>query len=186
MNAAADETPSDRVVIRVTAPVVTISPAAAGRHFVDLPALEYAFEVVTDCGDGGMPDSLSINVADTHATLPAAAFEDSPTQHLVLRIPARQTAPVAVHGFCTDASTPAGRATKDRAGLSLAARVDSPDAERLTLPDILSAQVSLVCSDGDQRRMTYVSQPLGVSLACASAIPDSSGDPVKAGGRNRD
>lgn len=174
--ARADDEPAGSVTLSVASPVVTVPGVARGRYFVDLPALEYAFEVAAECAGGSAPHSLSINVADTRVTMSAADFEKPPPRQLVLRVPAKQTAPLAVDDFCErdpEAEGPASGTGEMRFGPPGGTAM----ATLIEVPDVLSAQVALVCSSGEARRTTYVSQPLGVTLSCELPARPAAGAP---------
>lgn len=175
--AGAGDSPDGHVSLAARTPVITLSPAPPGRHSLDLPSLEYALEVSAQCAGDGVPESLSINVADTRVTLSASELAPPGPRQLVLELPASQTAPLAVGEFCT-APPPAEPA----AGPALFAPVDGPGPpSRLEVPGALSAQVSLVCRYGEERRMSWFSQPLGVTLACEADAPPPEAGPPPAG-----
>ncbi len=171
--AAADDAPEGRVSVAAEAPVINLPLAPPGRHTVDLPSLTYAFEISAQCTGDGVPESLSINVADTHVTLSAGELAEPGPRRLVLEVPASQTAPLALGEFCT-AETPAPGGAPEAPGTSLLAPGQARPPTRLDVPGALSAQVSLVCRHGEARRMSWFSQPLGVTLACESAAPQGS------------
>src|SRR5690606_2956911 len=97
-----------------------------------------------------------------------------PADELVLTVPARQLAPIAVDDFCV-----AGHddpAANGPAGLPPAG--EDP-RQRLTVPAVVSAQASLVCGGESGTDISYVTQPLAVTLACtapAGAVPQPTGN----------
>lgn len=164
--------PPDRLELAADPPVISVSATASGRRLVELPALEYRFRVQSDCGGDRTPRSLSINVADSRLALSGAALENDLAGELVLMVPARQLAPIAVDDFCV-----AGAAAK--AGIAVDPAAPGPGdpdpaggrpASRylLTVPDVVSAQASLVCSSEHDSNISYVTQPLAVTLACTA------------------
>lgn len=167
--AAADGVASDRLELAVEPPVIVVPATAPGRRFIDLPALEYRFEVQAACTGSRTPRSLSINVADSRVALSGAALDERAGAELVLSVPARQLAPIAVDDFCVTA--PDGTAAGDEAASSLATAFAPP--RLLTVPDVVSAQASLVCGDEEGSDISYVTKPLAVTLACAA--PGGSG-----------
>lgn len=147
------------VAVRAATPVVDVSPRRSGRPFFDLPTLEYRFQVEARCDDDWVPASLSLSVADSRVVFGAGQLSDGTQQELVLSVPAQQLAPVAVHDFCLlpeDTTTRHARASS---------RV-LPVSSLLTIRAVLSAQASLLCVSEQERRITYVSQPLDVTLTC--------------------
>ncbi len=143
--ADAGEAAPDRLELAAEPPVIPVTARAPGRRFIELPSLEYRFEVDAACAGSRTPRSLSISIADSRLSLSGGELETA--GEFVLRVPARQLAPVAVDDFCVD--TPAMNA-----------------APQLTVPGVVSAQASLVCGDEDSSGIRYVVQPLAVTLAC--------------------
>lgn len=168
----AEDAPAGRITVTAEPPVVTVTGLPPGRYFVDLPALEYAFEVTAECAGDAIPQSLSINVADSRITLGREALQQSPAPPRRLTVPASQTAPVAVDDFCTLSAS--GKTGDPPAGPPELRFTPSTDAEQpplLEIPDVLSAQVSLVCGEGEAQSITWASRPLGITLACAPPPP---------------
>lgn len=152
--------PAQRVLLTPETPTVDVAPRSPGRQFFDLPALEYSFDVETRCDDDWVPESLSLNVADSRVTFAAGQLSGDGARRIVINVPARQLAPVAIHDFCLLAEDPA--AAPD--GTPPAA----PPPHSLTVRAVLSAQASLLCRSEQERRITYVSLPLDVTLSCQS------------------
>lgn len=144
----------DSLTVSANVPAVIIAPRNSGRNFLELPALEFLFEVRASCSAGRSPKSLSLGIADSRKSLAASEIaSDGPTE-LRLEVPANQLAPLAVENFCVTA----------------AAEDDNAAAEPQTLLSVaaaLSAQASLLCEGENDQVMTYVSRPLDVSLECA-------------------
>ena len=153
ITAAAPATGKDTLSVAVDAPAVPLAPRNPGRKFVRLPTLEYTFEIQTDCSASRSPESLSLNVADTHISLPGDQIvSDGPTE-ISLRIPASQLAPLVIEEFCV---------------LQLEENGDRPGTAptQTTIPAALSAQISLLCAGDEDKAITYVSRALDVSLVC--------------------
>ena len=178
--AGAGDVPAARLELAAEPPVVQVVPvsaAAPGRQFIQLPTLEYRFAVHAACGAERTPRSLSVSIADSRVTLSGTALQDRPADELVLTVPARQLAPVAVDDFCIAGDdSPAVGGT---AGLQPATSDPQPP-RRLTVPAVVSVQASLVCGGESGADIRYVTQPLAVTLACAAptpaAAPESSGN----------
>lgn len=177
-SAEAGDAPADRLEISAEPPVVPVSATAPGRRFIELPSLEYRFDVQAACRDDRTPRSLSINIADSRLALSGGDLESHAAKELVLTVPARQLAPIAVDDFCVagpvvEGGTAGGPAANGAGGVS----VEDPAPRRLlTVPAVVSAQASLVCGGDSGSDISYVTQPLAVTLACmtpAAAIPES-------------
>lgn len=166
---AADETAGESThafEITASVPVVAITPQPTDRHFLNLPTLEYRFQVEPRCEAGWQPKSFSLNVADSRVSLTGTELNDREDEILV-RIPARQIAPVPIAGFCLIAQAGEGsiRPTEQR---------EKPDPQReLDLGGALSAHASLVCGKDDARDITYLARPLDVLLSCEEPQPES-------------
>lgn len=178
--AAAEDTSSGRLELSAEPPVIAVSASAPGRQFVELPTLQYRFVVQTACADGRTPRSLSINVADSRLALSGPALESEPGE-LLLTIPARQLAPIAVDDFCVVETVADDEATEAGAPgnlLAIAPAAAGHEPRRLLrVPAVISVQASLVCADESGDAITYVTQPLGVTLECAAPVESGSGNP---------
>lgn len=161
----AGEAESDqRVVITAGTPSVDVAPQRPGRRAFDLPALEYSFDIEARCADDWIPESLSLNVADSHVAFDAAQLSDNAHRKVVLKVPARQLAPVTIHDFCLPGEETAAEPVDSGNGT---ASIRRP----LILRGVASAHASLLCASEDGasepgRRITYVSRPLDVTLTC--------------------
>lgn len=167
VSSAADDAPLERshaVEITVNVPVVAVSPQPGDRHFLNLPSLEYQFRIEPRCETGWRPESFSLNVADSRVSLSGAELNEG-TRELLLRVPARQIAPVPVAGFCV-----IGEAEK---GSAEAASGRSKPGSQLGIGGALSAHASLVCGSDDARDITYVARPLDVLLSCEAPQPEA-------------
>lgn len=163
------EVRSHELTLKYATPVVEVSPRRAGRQFFELPALEYAFEVRARCDEAWTPASLSLNVADSRVAFGGGELSGNAQRKVTLSVPARQLAPVAVHDFCLQQADPVA---PERG-------IPAPPANEsslLTIRSALSAQASLLCVSEEERRITYVSQPLDVTLACGPPATVETGD----------
>lgn len=164
----ADDPAPDIIKVRAEPPVVTVAPVPPGRHSLSLPTLQYAFEVGAECSGNDVPQSLSINIADTRVVLGSGALGDDARQVILLTVPASQIAPVAVEGFCELEAIGPDEAA---AAIALDMTPVAADPYRITVSAALSAQVSLLCGNEDERQMTYLAQPLDITLACEAPVP---------------
>lgn len=148
-------------------PVVDVPTHPPGRQFLELPALEYAFGIEARCDADWVPESLSLNVADSRVVLGEDQLSGAEPPTVLLEVPARQLAPIAVHGFCL-----LGEDLDEGLNAGPDAGPDTPrpaaSASQLTIRAVLSAQASLLCRNEAERRIAYVSLPLDVQLACKS------------------
>ena len=161
--------PAQDLTLRAETPVVEVSPRQTGRQFLDLPALEFAFDIQARCDETWTPESLSLNVADSRVTFDSAALSRNALGKITLSVPSRQLAPVAVHDFCLQQ---AGRVATEPG----TAAPPTPESALLTIRAVLSAQASLLCASPEERRITYVSQPLDVVLSCGTPAAIGPGD----------
>jgi hypothetical protein len=172
--AAGDDAAADRLEFAAEPPVVAVPATTPGRRFIDLPALEYRFEVQAACTGNRTPRSLSISVADSRVALAGAAINADAAGELVLTVPARQLAPIAVDDFCVAAPVAGETAAEESEAASSFIAASAPP-HLLTVPAVVSAQASLVCGDDAGSSIRYVTKPLAVTLACAA------GDGTEAG-----
>lgn len=170
---AAEDAAARRLQLSAEPPVVDVSGIPPGRQFVELPSLEYRFEVQTACGGNRTPRSLSINVADSRVALSGAALEGEP-EELVLTIPARQLAPIAVNDFCVVEENRVHGGATENALANIPSVAGAESRRLLTLPAVVSAQASLVCAGEDGHDISYVTEPLDVTLSCTVG---SAGEP---------
>ncbi|MDJ0813790.1 MAG: hypothetical protein QNJ23_08675 [Woeseiaceae bacterium] len=138
-----------RLTIEAAPARATIQPLPEGRRLVRLPALEYEFGIHADCGTDAEATSVSISVADTRATLAGDQLRPEDPIAAVIRLPARQLAPVAIDDFCREAPDDAGE-------------------NQLLVSDAATAQISLRCADATGESITYASRSLDVTLECAA------------------
>lgn len=144
-------------------PFVEVTRLAPGRQALQLPTLEFSIGIDARCSNDWAAESLALNIADSRETLGARELAELP-QTVVMRIPARQLSPVVINGFCVgtggdDATSP------DEAGNGPPPGAAGGDRE-LTIDGAASLHASLLCGNGTERRMTYVSTPLAVTLQC--------------------
>lgn len=159
----------DALSVRADAPLIPLTERASGRQQVQLPTLEYLFEIQVRCRAGWLPDALMLSVADTRKSLAASEIVENGLTEIRMRIPSGQLPPLYVEDFCVANNNGDSR------------RSDN-DSLRLTIPGALSVQVSLSCLNDENSNVTYVSRPLDVSLVCerTSAEDDPEGPLIDA------
>lgn len=145
-------------------PTVDIAPIAE-RRSLRLPPLDYEFALTPDCMKPAAPESVTVTIADTKATLSTAELAESADLTVKLTVPADQIAPVTVAGFCVLPAEDAGETV-----------TETTAAAQLTLPGTLSASASLRCGDGQDETIVYATQLLDVTLICET-VPQSDGGP---------
>ena len=144
--AHADDSPDRRALATAEAAVARIEPLAPGRDFVWLPTLKFALSLQPRCPSASDTAAVLISIADTRVALTSVDPDAVESVETALTLPAQQTGPVRVAGFC---------------------RADQPDAAReLVIEGIFTARVSLRCSAGDTDSISYATLPLDVILAC--------------------
>lgn len=159
------DTPA-RIALTANAPLVSVSPRPAGRHFVDLPELEFSFDIDAQCSADWVAESLFLNIADTRLSFNREQLAGNQHDRIVLRVSERQLAPIAVHDFCATESIDA-IAGDDPASSHLPTEESGRfDARELTISAALSAHASLRCASEGEQRVAYVSQPLDLTLTC--------------------
>ena len=140
----------DELAVSADTPTVILSTRPAGRNFIRLPDLDYRFAIDAGCPTGLERSAISISIADTRIALGESELTAAKRLDIPVSVPATQIAPVAVDRFCTVS-------TSDEEVLEPA---------DLTIPAVLSAQVSLLCSGEAGNEMTYAAMSLDVTLQC--------------------
>lgn len=154
---ASAQSNADEASLRVTptTPAISITLREHDRLAIELPELQYEFQVEARCAPGLAPDSMMLSVADTRKRVAISDTQPASDSGISMSIPAAQIAPLSVEGFCVNA--------RDR---------ERSPQESVTVRGVLSAQASLVCSDEDGQQITYASQSLDVTLACEEEPPE--------------
>ena len=150
---AAETVPVHNIEITADVPTVTVSPRQTGHTTTQLPDLTYRLSVTVDCETNWQPDSVSISVADSRASISAEELQAGGELDLQLRIPSNQIAPLRVEHFCFDGG---------------ADGADAISPNGITIPGVVSAQASLRCVTESTKSIMYVSKPLDVLLECAA------------------
>lgn len=132
-------------------PDITIETRPAGRNFMRLPSLEYAFSIEVTCPSTLEPASMSLSIADTRISLDADQLSATQAVSVSVTVPGSQIGPVAVNNFCTGDDAVRG------------------EDSLIRIPAVLSAQGALLCASETASEMTYASESLGVILHCGQA-----------------
>ena len=136
--------------VDTTPAVLDLDEGPGERRLLRLPALEFGLRMTPRCA-AGTAAAIAVSVADTRLKL---AGDDVVNGHLIeaeLVVPGAQLPPLLVEGFCATES--------------------GGDNSRL-IEGVLTAQLSLRCTDGDRQTVYYQSTNLDLRLNCrASAEP---------------
>lgn len=154
---AADTSSPHTLNVSATVPIIDVAAREASSRSYALPALDYTLDLSTGCARPFDPVSLVVTVADSHRHINAQQLaQEAGKSSVVLVIPADQLAPIAAPEFCRTLDADNGTVAKSPATA----------AETLTIAGVLSATLSLRCSDGDREEIVYRSQPLDITLRC--------------------
>jgi hypothetical protein len=138
--------------IVVAAPEATavVPPRSVHLKLVNLPALKFGLRAAFKCK--GDPVSVTLSIADTHATLGREQLADQRAAEATLTVPPQQLALTAISGFCI---------------------ADDADTDNeLLVPGLATAHASLRCSSEDGESVHYASAPLQVRLICERGTVD--------------
>ena len=135
----------DRLSVEAAPAVAVVALHEGGRKLVQLPELEFVLSVSTRCAANGLPESLSITIADTRESLRGDALQAATTVDVPVRVSANQLAPFALQEFCTDPAS---------------------EGDSITLSSALTAQASLRCARDEQQTIVFAAEPLDVLVYC--------------------
>ena len=138
----------DNVVIAAKESEIDVTPRAAKRRLVNLPALTFGLRAAIKCD--GVAMSLTLSIADTATTLGQSDLDDQRSAEALLTVPARQVALATSKDFCI--------------------RGDSSTGDELVVPGLATAHASLSCRNGDSDSIHYASAPLQVRLRCIREV----------------
>ena len=155
---ASDQPEAHAIRISVSTPEVVISRRATGRQPLQLPGLRYMLRLTPVCAKSFAAQALSVGIADSRGSIEREGLGDgSELPELTIEVPRQQLAPIAISNFCLD---PTGSIE------TVAGPDNRPRPESLTIPAVVSAHVSLTCSNGEAVEVAYSSHPLDVVLIC--------------------
>lgn len=146
----------DRLDIHTEPAVAELSMQQSGRKLVRLPDIEFRVGISTYCANNGQRESVSITIADTHRTVPAAELQAAKTVDVAMRIPARQIAPLALREFCIDTSS---------------------EGESVLITAALAVQASLRCSRGEEQSIVFAAEALDIRVDCIRSAVEAA-EPV--------
>ena len=135
----------DRLSVRAEPAVATIARQAGGRRLTKLPELTFDFRIRTRCARGGVPESVSISVADTKQTISGDELLTKSTFETSVLVSSRQLAPIALQEFCI-----AGDSAQ----------------QSLVVATALTAHVSLRCAREAEQTIVYDAKALDVLINC--------------------
>jgi hypothetical protein len=135
----------DRLSVHAEPAVATIARQAVGRRLIQLPELRFDLLIRTRCARGGLPESVSISVADTKKTISGEELLSAPSLETSVLVSSRQLAPIALQEFCV---------------------ADDSAQQSLVVPTALTAHASLRCARGEERTIVYDAKALDVLINC--------------------
>ncbi len=144
----------DRLSVRAEPAVVTITQQAGGRRLIRLPELKFDLHIRTHCARGGLPESVSISVADTNRTIRGEELRAASSFETSVLVSSRQLAPLALQEFCV-----AGDSAQ----------------QSLLVTTALTAHVSLRCAREEEQTIVYDAKSLDIRINCkiaAQSQPD--------------
>lgn len=165
-------TPSPALPEQQTLPVaqaepaqIAIDPLPAGRRLIRLPGVEFPLRLTPACPDNLDFQSLLISIADSRRTFSPVDFDAAATIETRIRVPARQTSPIAVDEFCEADAEP------------------MPTA--VTISDAFTASISMRCGSESRQSVSYDTLALEIQLVCrlpggeteTGSAPTAAGNP---------
>ena len=170
----ADTSSPHTLTVSATVPVIDVAAREAPSRSYVLPALDYTISLSADCARPFDPVSILVTVADSQQRINAQQLaQDAGESSVALVVPADQLAPVSVPEFCRT-----NAAGSDSLGLSSNATDPAASTDTLTIAGVLSASLSLRCSDGERQEIVYSSQPLDLTLRCEAGEPPTVSSPA--------
>jgi len=156
---------SEELILSADRPVIAVQTRRAGRNFMQLPAVDFQFDVRPVCRAGMLPKSLSLNIADTRGVLAEDRFDGDSPISISVRIPASQIAPIALDGFCAVQDAP-----------------QPEPSQLLNIAGVLSVQASLRCESIDASSVVYAARALDVALRCGTGNASAETEQVESVG----
>ncbi len=135
----------DKLRMNAEPAVAVLAVQQGGRSLVHLPELEFALRISPHCAESGVPESVSITIADTRTTLRGEALRAGKNIDVSMRVTANQLAPFALQGFCNDPAL---------AG------------DSILLDSALTAHASLRCARAGKPSILFAAEPLDVRVDC--------------------
>ena len=136
---------TDRLGVQAELAVAVLALQEAGQNFVQLPDIEFRLRVSPHCANGGLPESVSITIADTRKTLGAEELRAKETVEVAMNVAEGQLAPLALRGFCVDSAA---------------------EGESVLLTSLLSVQASLRCSRDNDQSIVFSAAALDIRVDC--------------------
>ena len=139
--------------IVVAAPETTAVVSARSAHLklVNLPTLKFGLRAAFKCK--GEPVSVTLSIADTHATFSREQLADRRAAETTLMVPPQQLALAASSRFCV--------------------ADDADTGDELLVPGLATAHASLRCSNDDGESVHFASAPLQVRLICERGLDEN-------------
>ncbi len=135
---------SGDIVVAAQETTAVVSPRPAGLKLVNLPVLEFGLRAAFRCK--GEPVSVTLSVADTHATVRQEKLAEKRSAEAKLQVPPRQLALAASTRFCV---------------------ADDPEtSNELLVAGLATAHASVRCAGEAGESVHFASAPLQVRLIC--------------------
>ncbi len=147
-----------RFEIAASKPIITLIRDSNSRTQLSVPAIEFVFQIKTQCASSRVAKSVLLSIADTKKRVLLEPTSDNTVSELVLKVPARQIAPLPVAGYCTGDN-------------------NYPTDRTLTIRGVLSAQGALSCMGEEDEVIAYASKSLDIEIRCEDLADGESSDP---------
>jgi hypothetical protein len=142
--ASAPAAAADNIVVAAPETTATVAARSVRLKLVNLPALKFGLRAAFKCKGDAV--SVTLSIADTHATLRQDQLVGLRAAEATLTVPPQQLALATSSRFCV---------------------ADDPDTEdELLVPGLATAHASLRCTNDDGESVHYASTPLQVRLLC--------------------
>jgi hypothetical protein len=135
----------DKLHVNAEPAVAVLAVQQGGRSLVHLPELEFSLSISPHCAESGVPESVSITIADTRTTVRGEALRTGKNIDVSMRVTANQLAPFALKGFCNDPAL---------------------EGDSILLGSALTAHASLRCARAGKPSIVFAAEPLDVRVDC--------------------
>jgi hypothetical protein len=145
-------TEMDRLIVDAEPAIAVIPVQQGGRTLVHLPELEFLLTVSSHCANGGLPESVSVTIADTRRTLRGDALPEDGSIDISVVVAANQLAPFALQEFCIGPES---------------------EGESVLLKSALTAHASLRCAREREPSIVFAVEPLDIRADCIRSAAET-------------